>query len=305
MRNSVNEVICVFCKSGRGRYWFSKTSLDDNKSYPIYVCKNCKGGFVFPIPTSEYLSSYYASSANSMEANLSIGDFDGQFEHVLQDEKCYPNSTIDAARIASNLKKMCLGNKVLDIGAGYGFFSRELIKHGFEVDSIELNDRARKVYACMNGFEPQNVSFDGSFAANNAGKYDAVLLSQVLEHLPMDQYPIQNIEVVLKVDGICAIAVPHFRSLVSRIQGRGDMFIVPPEHINFFTINALNEAFKFCGFQNIHTETISRYNYRKIAGKFKFLSWPITLLLKSVLYFSDRLQAGMFINAYFKKNKAS
>jgi len=301
MRNNINEVSCVFCKTGTGRYWFSKISLDDKKSYPIYICKNCKGGFVFPTPTSEYLSSYYASSTNSMEANLSKGHIDKQYDQVLEEEKYYPNSTIDSTRIAANLKKMCMGNKVLDIGGGYGFFSRELIKLGFKVESIELNEKARKVYERMNGFEPQNVSFDANFAAKNLGKYDAVLLSQVLEHLPMDQDPIKNIQLILKDDGVCAIAVPHFRSLVSRIQGKNDMFIVPPEHINFFTINALRETFEFCGFQNIHTETISRYNYSKITEKFKFFSLPITFLLKSVLYFSDKSYAGMFINAYFKK----
>jgi 2-polyprenyl-3-methyl-5-hydroxy-6-metoxy-1,4-benzoquinol methylase len=303
MPKDLKEVSCFFCKIGKAKYWFLKTSIDDKKSYPIYTCKNCKGGFVFPIPTSEYLSSYYASSTNSMEANLTKGDIDRQYEQVLEDEKCYPNSTIDSTRIAANLKKMCIGNKALDIGGGYGFFSRELMKLGFEVESIELNEKARKVYERMNGFQPQNISFDANFAAKNLGKYDAVLLSQVLEHLPMDQDPIKNIQLILKADGVCVIAVPHFRSLVSRIQDKNDMFIVPPEHINFFTINALCESFGFRGFQNIHIATISRYNYKKVSEKFKFSSWLIIFPLKLILYLSDRLQAGMFINAYFKKKR--
>jgi 2-polyprenyl-3-methyl-5-hydroxy-6-metoxy-1,4-benzoquinol methylase len=301
MSKEVKEVSCIFCNIGKARYWFSKASIANKVGYPIYTCDKCKGGFVFPIPTSEYLSSYYASSTNSMEANLSTGDIDRQYEQVLGDEKDYPNSTVDSIRIASNLKKSCLGSMVLDIGGGYGFFSRELIKLGFKVDSIELNKSARKVYRCMNGFEPQNVSFDVNFAANNLGKYDAILLSQVLEHLPIDQDPIQNIHKILKPGGICVIAVPHFRSLISLMQGKKDMFIVPPEHINFFTIKSLIELFYKYGFKVIKLETISRYDFNKkkqILGVF-FL--PFKLFFKTFFYISDYFACGMFINLYLKK----
>ncbi len=89
-----------------------------------------------------------------------------------------------------------------------------------------------------------NQIFDEEIAKKFENYFDVVLLSQVLEHLPNPKFAVEKIRKVLKQDGICVIAVPHFGSFVSKIQRRNDMFITPPEHINFFQREDLRTCLK-------------------------------------------------------------
>jgi SAM-dependent methyltransferase len=292
---------CLFCRHPKPRFWLSRRSKHNNQPYSLYRCAGCGGAFVFPVPTEDELHEFYSGTQSALEAGLQVGCASDQYEQAIQEEVDYPNSTIDAKRIAENLKRLSAGPRALDVGSGYGFFSRALMQQGFAVDALELGDASRKIHARMNGFEPIAAPFDQNFARSNAEAYDAVLLSQVLEHLPMDADPIGSLNVLLRKGGICAIAVPLFRSYLSMLQGRKDMFITPPEHLNHFTQRSLDKAFASRGFQAVRYETVSRYNYRRFKKRFGPLAPLPELALRSFFGVSSLMGRGMFLNAYFRK----
>jgi 2-polyprenyl-3-methyl-5-hydroxy-6-metoxy-1,4-benzoquinol methylase len=188
----------------------------------------------------------------------------------------------------------------LDIGAGFGFFSRAASENGFQVDALEPSPSCQDVFTLMNGFKPYPEMLSASFVQKHSGIYDVVLMSQVLEHVSDIKECVSNLNILLHSGGICAIAVPHFRSLVSMVQCRKDMFIIPPEHLNFFTIRGLTSLFLRQGFKPLKIETISRFNSMRIRRIFPFSSL-IILGLSSVLNLADMYNKGMFINAYFQK----
>jgi SAM-dependent methyltransferase len=266
-------------------------------------CRSCKSAFIAPIPTEDYLNAYYASSVNAVERFLGSESDAENFQQVLDGERRFPNSTVDAARIAQRLRELTRERerRALDVGCGHGFFSRALREAGFDVTAIELNEKSRAIFKLMNGFDALNVPFDARFAEQNTENFDIILLSQVLEHLPMDTDPIGTIERILSPGGICVIAVPHFRSFVSRLQGRRDMFICPPEHLNFFTIEGLENLFGRRGFRTLRTETISRFDKDRMTAKFKALAPLVLPALSAFLKLSDTLDKGLFINSYFQK----
>nr|WP_246250206.1 class I SAM-dependent methyltransferase [Bradyrhizobium cajani] len=292
---------CLFCEHPQPTYWFSKRSKHNGRPYPLFRCSNCGGAFVFPVPSEQELHDFYTSPQSALEVSLRADDPLDQYNQAIQEEVEFPNSTLDAKRIADNLKRLAPGTRALDVGSGYGFFSRALAEAGFSVDAIELGEASRKIHARMNGFEPKAEPFNSDFAGRNAASYDAILLSQVLEHLPMDADPIKSLHVLLRTNGVCAIAIPHFRSYLSILQGKGDMFISPPEHLNYFTVKGLSDAFASRGFQTIKCETVSRFDYRKFKKRFGSLSPMPSLALKGFLGFSALMDKGMFINGYFRK----
>ncbi len=292
---------CLFCQHSRPEYWFSKQSKHGGRPYNLFRCSNCGGAFVFPIPSEQELQEFYSGTQSAMEAGLRDGDPLHQYNQAIKEEVEFPNSTVDAKRIAENLKRLAPGTRALDVGSGYGFFSKALMEAGFAVDAIELGEASRKIHARMTGFEPKAEPFNADFSRRNSERYDVVLLSQVLEHLPMDQDPIRSLNTVLRKGGICAIAIPHFRSYLSMVQGKNDMFIVPPEHLNFFTVKGLNAAFASRGFQAMKCETVSKFDYRKFKKRFGSLSPMPSLALKGFLGVSSLMDKGMFINGYFKK----
>jgi 2-polyprenyl-3-methyl-5-hydroxy-6-metoxy-1,4-benzoquinol methylase len=292
---------CLFCRHPQPRYWFSKRSKHNGRPYRLFSCSSCGGAFVFPVPSEQELHEFYSGTQSALEVGLRASDSLHQYNQAIQEEVEFPNSTVDARRIAENLKRLAPGTRALDVGSGYGFFSRALVEAGFAVDAIELGEASRKIHARMTGFEPKAEPFNAEFAQRNAGIYDAVLLSQVLEHLPMDADPIRSLNVLLRKGGICAIAIPHFRSYLSILQGKNDMFIVPPEHVNFFTVKGLTEAFASRGFQTVKCETVSRFDYRKFKKRFGALSPMPSLALKGFLGVSALMDKGMFVNGYFRK----
>jgi len=293
---------CPFCNFKKNKYWYTYGELDsDRNSYPIYKCISCKSASVIPTPTKEFLENFYKSEQNSMEKNINEESVKQKLDEIILQEKEFPNSTIDARRIIDNLKIITDGKDFLDVGAGYGFFSNEAKKAKFNVRALELNSSVRDIFKLLNNFEAENNNFDEEFVKNNNQKFDIVLLSQVLEHIPLDFNPVKNIYNSLKPNGICAIAVPHFGSSFSILQGKKDMFIDPPEHVNFFSIEGLNNIFKRNGFELVKIETVSRASKKKIASKFKIFSLIINPALTLFIKLSDKINKGMYIQAYYKK----
>ena len=296
---------CPFCNSMNTKYWFLHTSKIEYLPYKIYRCGACKSAFVSPAPTDEHLKKFYEGEINSMIEFLKGDDAEEHLKLILQLEKDYPNSKIDAKRIASHCKNFSSGYDFLDIGAGYGFFTNAAQSIGFNCTAIEASSTNCRIFKLMNGFEPLNQMFNEKFAEENHNKFDVVLLSQVLEHIPNSQSAIRSIRSVLKDGGICVVAVPHFGSLVSKIQGKKDMFIIPPEHLNFFSVTGLNQAFKNNGFSVLMSHTVSRYDGNKLKNRIKppFFSKLVYSVIASGLYISDLLNKGIFINSYFIKEK--
>ncbi|MBF6569625.1 MAG: class I SAM-dependent methyltransferase [Candidatus Binataceae bacterium] len=199
--------------------------------------------------------------------------------------------------------KLAEGRCFLDVGAGNGTFSRVATKRGFRVSAIEPNGNASAVFREVNGFSPQQRLFDRAFAEQTPGSCDVVLLSQVLEHMlnPLDT--VKNLHVVLRPRGIAAIAVPHFGSLLSRLQGTNDMFVSPPEHLNFFSRRGLSELFVNNGFSLRVFETVSKVPRQRIERMARLrlvgaLGWRATY---AAMRLSDWCSAGMVLNAYFQK----
>lgn len=295
---------CTFCNLKTSKFWFNHISTNPtDRIFSIFMCSSCGGAFVNPAPSKDFLLNFYKSDQNSMENNLSNQTDKDKLQVILNEEKEFPNSTLDAKKIINNITNITNKKIFLDVGAGYGFFSKEAKKANFDVTALELNDNVRKIFKLLNGFEAVNKNFNEEFVEENKEKFDIVLLSQVLEHIPMEFNPIKNIYNLLKTGGICVIAVPHLGSTFSMLQGKKDMFITPPEHLNFFSKKALTLIFKKFGFKLLKIETVSRINKNKIKSKFKIFSPIINFILNLFIKFSDRINKGIYIQAYFQKYK--
>ena len=68
----------------------------------------------------------------------------------------FPNSTVDARRLVSYAKEL-LGPcqegkaKALDIGSGYGFFSRAALEQGFQVMAVNPARAENRIFQQLNG----------------------------------------------------------------------------------------------------------------------------------------------------------
>ncbi len=114
--------------------------------------------------------------------------------------------------IASNLAqhKSASGTKVLDVGCGNGNISMFLGSLGFEVLGIDVSEKAINKAKQLNNLP--NVKFKAVSAEELSlldTKYDAIICSEVLEHLVTPEDTLSAISKILKKDGLLFVTVPN------------------------------------------------------------------------------------------------
>lgn len=292
MNDFDEDSACICCAyKPVGSYFIKKTQ---DSEFLVNRCPDCQCAYIHPRPSNEDIERYYRNASYS---NLT-------FEQVRSlDLRYYPDTLTDSDRIINRCWDLKKGGSFLDVGAGFGSFSHAAKKMGFIVSACEPNRNARAVFCQVNGFEPDAHIFDNKYAFRHEGKYDIVLLSQVLEHVVDPNEMVQNINAVLRKNGLAVIAVPHYGSALSRIQGKDDMYISPPEHLTFFSKPALIRLFQRYGFKIEVFETVTKVNKGRIEGIIPnlFLARIIWKGLYLSLSFFERFDMGMVINAYFRK----
>jgi SAM-dependent methyltransferase len=293
---------CPFCAGTPTSFWFRKVGRAGEGSYPIFKCDACASSFVYPLPSNEELRAFYTGPAYVNTLQLT-GQSAANLDMVLAQELAYPNAVLDAERIAKTAKALATGSTFLDVGSGYGFFSRAARSEGFDVDAIEVNQESRRIFSEMNGFEAAEGMLDHEFVDCRADRYAVVLLSHVLEHMRDVNSVVPGLRRMLTARGICVIAVPHFGSLISKVQGRNDMFITPPEHLNYFSRAGLTRLFARHGFECCRIETVSRFDANRLKRKLRVpgLGALACGTLGAFLGAADNADRGMMINAYFRK----
>lgn len=114
--------------------------------------------------------------------------------------------------IVSNLSlyKSIKETKVLDIGCGNGNISMFLGRLGYNVLGIDVSEKAINKAQQLNDL--RNVSFKTVSAEELSQmevQYDAIICSEVLEHLISPEIILHAISKILKDDGILFVTVPN------------------------------------------------------------------------------------------------
>ncbi|KAK9880490.1 hypothetical protein WA026_011731 [Henosepilachna vigintioctopunctata] len=154
------------------------------------------------------------------------------------------NGSIDKNYI--NTSTILTGLKIIDVGCGGGILSEPLAKLGAKVTGLDMTDEALKVakhHAKINNVH--NVAYLKSsiedYAIENEEKYDAVVASEVIEHVENKEEFIQACVKCIKPGGaifittisktlvaeIFAIGVAEYIGVVPKGTHEIDKFIQP------------------------------------------------------------------------------
>lgn len=234
--------------------------------------------------------------------------------------------------IRKNLKSSLPPNgSVLDVGCGNGIISLQLGKDGFNIKGIDVSEKAIEKAKATNPFP--NVTFEVADADKlKAGgeKFDAIICSEVLEHLNQPGRLLKELVPILKDTGILLVTVPNgmgprevlvtkpilrlrkknnwlWRSILkvksslgysgTTIQSEADNL----DHIQFFTYRDLQRLSSETGFR---IERISSSNFIDDIFPVSLLSRKIKFIQKADAYLADLLPRS-FTGGYlmvWKKN---
>ena len=163
--------------------------------------------------------------------------------------------------------------KALDIGAGYGFFSRAALEQGFQVIAVNPASAENRIFKQLNGFEPIPLFFEEVDFGRE--RFDLVILSQVLEHLLDPFQVLVKVRNLMKPEGVIAIAVPNVDAILIKILKSRSSFLGLPGHIIHFSRKGLSAILQRAGFDvNLH-RYISRIPYYSISNRLN-MQWQIS-----------------------------
>ena len=248
---------------------------------------------------------FYATSGHRRDAP----DAGESLDSVMQSESAFPNATIDAHRMIRTLRALLpesAGRRaaLLDVGCGYGFFSREAATAGFEVSAIELASAERAIARSIAGIDAANVPFENFEAP--PGTYSAILMSQILEHALDVHAWLAKAHELLHDGGIVAIALPNFGSLIRRILQDKDPFVTPPAHLNYFDHRNLGLLLSRGGFTVRRVQFVTRIPPRALHRRFDRFGSPVAAavvgLANITAHAMDLTLLGMMVNIYASKN---
>jgi 2-polyprenyl-3-methyl-5-hydroxy-6-metoxy-1,4-benzoquinol methylase len=256
---------CPICGSNdiRHDYTAVTTTRSDQKRWQVSRCDRCPHGFVNPQPTWEELEPYYAPDYPPYDPSHSASAADdevvaearqrGEFRHVTITER----------------------QRVLDVGAGAGFFLRIATRLGANATGIEPSAIAAE-RARQSGLNVFTGTVEMFAEAHPGQTFELITANHVLEHTPN---PVETLAAMKKLldrkSGVIWISVPnadcYFCRKLKGVWHSADL----PRHLMQFTPASLTRAGHQAG---LTVESLQTYSLPVAVGasvrqllRFRFL----------------------------------
>lgn len=246
MTETLKEVDCDLCGSAE------KILVKTEEGFPISRCRNCSLIYVSRIPNIEegkVIGEYYEGSPAEIEAN----------EWRYKDVSKYLVAEINKLHDDKGA--------LLDVGCGYGFFLLEAKRNGWQVFGTELSHIAVK-YAREKQNLPDVYFSDLSDIEFSVVKFDAINLTNVLEHVPSPTVILENCASKMAKNGVLLIRVPNmdfhnlkekFKSVINffGLGKGGEMTYLatkPPLHLIGYTSRTMEKYFTKVGLETVEVK---------------------------------------------------
>jgi 2-polyprenyl-3-methyl-5-hydroxy-6-metoxy-1,4-benzoquinol methylase len=152
-------------------------------------------------------------------------------------------------RAAELLKQYGRKGRVLDVGAGFGFFLAEIKNSGWEAVGVEISqkalDYARNVLGLTIHPGPlEKVGFGDNY-------FDAITGFYIVEHLPNPMAFLRECHRILKPGGLLLLRYPHTTPIKNllRFMGVKNRLYDLPAHLSDFSMKMIQQCLERIGFE--------------------------------------------------------
>ncbi|MCM0081374.1 class I SAM-dependent methyltransferase [Geomonas sp. Red32] len=136
------------------------------------------------------------------------------------------------------------GPRLLDIGCGVGRFCQAAASVGWQVEGIDLSERAIAIAAAHHPFPVRVATVEA--LADQSASYDVITAFEVLEHLDNPRAFLSQVALLLRDGGEFFCTVPNWDCQAVQSATRPDW--VPPVHVGFHTVSSLKTLAVRSGF---------------------------------------------------------
>lgn len=162
-------------------------------------------------------------------------------------------------READSLRFMTLSGepagRLLDVGCGGGRFLNRMKKRGWQVEGTDFDEQATKKVTSRYGIRT-HVG-DLTECSLPADSFDAITLSQAIEHLYDPLATLRECLRILKPGGLLVMTTPNAQSLGAAEFGASWRGWEAPRHLHLFTVESLQQLTQRAGFDVVDANTYS------------------------------------------------
>ena len=289
---------CPVCGSNQFKPF--KTCTDffvSGEQFEIRECSGCGFRFTVNAEDEENIGRYYQSENYISHSNTSKGLVNAVYHRVRNYMLGRKRRLIEKA---TGMKT----GKILDVGAGTGFFLNEMKNTGWQVSGTEKSADARAFSQKEFGLEIDEPKQLFQFEKE---KFDAITLWHVLEHIHRLDENMETFSRLLKPEGKLIIAVPNHTSYDARHYKHFWAAWDVPRHLWHFGPEQMKQFGEKHGFRlhSLHTMPFDSFYVSLLSEKYKKsklalfkglmhgkISWLKSLVKKercsSVIYVFDK-----------------
>lgn len=134
------------------------------------------------------------------------------------------------------------GLHILDVGCGVGTMSLYFAAQGAQVTGVDISPRAIAIaQAAAKDIGLHNVTFINGEVQKGRGKYDLVLCSEIVEHVPDESGFLRLIQSNLRKGGTLILTTPSKENLLYRL-GYYTSFDAEVGHLRRYTSASIRKA---------------------------------------------------------------
>jgi 2-polyprenyl-3-methyl-5-hydroxy-6-metoxy-1,4-benzoquinol methylase len=245
--------------------------------FQIDKCMECGFEFTQDYPEEEEIDKYYESEDYISHSNTSKG-FSNKLYRLARNIMLRRKMGI--IRNVTGLKK----GKLLDIGSGTGHFADTMKKADWQVNGIEINEKARSFSNSNFGL---GVKGPESISTFQPLSFDCITLWHVLEHFHDPFTYASDIIQLLKPEGFCIIALPNSNSYDAKYYGSFWAAFDVPRHLWHFNPSTFRLFSEKTGFrvESVRTLPLDIFYISALSEKYKGSGMPfIRGIVKAQLF---------------------
>ncbi len=232
MRPDLEEVACNLCGSGRRRPFARRQGFD------VVACAECGLVYVSPRPGPAALRAHYN------------GDGSSRVKYYLEAEPADRRSFAELLEALERLRPR--RGRLLDVGPNVGTCLALAREHGWEVAGVEINAEAARHCREARALDVRDGTLDdGPFPP---ASFAAVVMADVLEHLPDPRRALEQVRELLEPGGVVAVSTPDVSGWAARL-----LQVKPVEHLYYFEPATLRALLGRAGLEPLEVLPYDRY----------------------------------------------
>lgn len=218
-----------------------------HEKFSVCSCRKCGFMFTQDFPNQGVIGRYYLSDNYISHTDSKEGVMN-KIYHIVRSYMLRSKRHLIQKHIKTSDSK-----KILDVGAGTGYFVNEMLRKGWQAYGVEKSIDARKVAKRKFDITLYEYSW---FETREDKSFDIVSMWHVLEHIEPLGATIDNVRRVLSDNGLFVLALPNPQSYDAQHYKEDWAAYDVPRHIWHFGARNIRQLLEQKGFQLIEKKTM-------------------------------------------------